>query len=91
MSEHVNNLGHMYYCDICDYFARDAYNMRKHVDTRKHIQMCNVAGKSSEDAIIVPIKNKNDTPKTKSYECDECDAVYAYRQSLWRHKQNMHS
>lgn len=75
-----------YYCDVCDYFARDAYNMRKHVDTRKHIQMCIVAGKPSEETIVIPASNND-----KKFECDECGSLYAYRQSLWRHKQKMHS
>lgn len=74
-----------YYCQVCDYISRDAYNMRKHMETRKHIQMCNVAGKDTFDIVC---SNEN---TEKKFECPECNATYTYRQSLWRHKQKMHS
>lgn len=87
MSHTSMNPTNQYYCDVCDYFARDAYNMRKHVDTRKHIQMCIVAGKTSEETVVIPTSTKE---KEKDFECEECGSLYAYRQSLWRHKQKMH-
>lgn len=74
-----------YYCEVCDYFARDAYNMRKHVDTRKHLQMCSVAGTSSAETVKTPNPNTDG-----GYKCEFCEATYKYRQSLWRHKQKLH-
>lgn len=77
-----------YHCEVCDYIARDAYNMKKHIETRKHLQMCSVAGITHmEDIIKPPASSEHDVSSAASYECEKCGSVYSHRQSLWRHKQ----
>lgn len=43
----------IYYCKVCDYFARDGYNMKKHIHTRKHTQMCIISGMMDSDVIKI--------------------------------------
>jgi len=77
------------YCNVCNYFARDSYNMNKHINTQKHKQMCIVAGISNENA-VENINEKDHASVQQNYVCNLCGNKYAYRQSLWKHRKTNH-
>jgi rubredoxin len=81
-----------YYCKICDYFARDSFNMNKHVNTRKHDQMCIVAQTTTENAVVITnnMQNNESNNDNNKYKCNVCGNKYAFRQSLWKHRQMHH-
>ena len=82
-----------HYCNVCNYVARDSFNMNKHVNTQKHKQMCIVAGMTNENAIEninVNENNPKDHSPRQTYACNLCGNKYAYRQSLWKHRITNH-
>jgi len=82
--------GMQYYCNVCNYLARDSFNMNKHTNTQKHKQMCIVAGISNENAIESASENDH-VHVSKTYVCNQCGNKYAFRQSLWKHRKTNHN
>lgn len=80
--------GNQQYCKVCNYIARDSFNMNKHVNTQKHKQMCIVAGISNENAI--ENDKKDQVQISQTYTCNLCGNKYAFRQSLWKHRKTNH-
>jgi hypothetical protein len=68
-----NNIN--YYCEICDFNTSNKYNYTTHLSTRKHLKARN----ATENA-------RNATEKMPHWVCQNCEASFNERTSLWRHK-----
>jgi len=70
---HKKNI--IYTCDVCDFNTSNKYNYTKHLTTRKHLNARN----ATEKARIA-------TEKMPYWICQNCQAGFNERTSLWRHK-----
>ena len=76
---------HEFYCADCDYYTSRKSDYKKHLKTRKHLEMASpnvtdLSPNSQETLKKVPNSAK------KVYICEFCDKEYNSRNGLWRHK-----
>ena len=79
---------HEFYCADCDYYTSRKSDYKKHLKTRKHLEMASpnvtdLSPNSQETLKKVPNSAK------KVYICEFCDKEYNSRNGLWRHKKNV--
>ena len=73
----VGKVGKKYYCEKCDYFARDKSNFNKHLLTHKHNRITNGVTMDYNNDLLC-------------FECI-CGNKYKHRQGLYKHKKNCKS
>ena len=66
-----------YYCECCNYYAKQKSNYVKHLTTKKHI---NMSLKNSKIKV-----NDNKDKDNNIYNCIYCDRIFKHRSSLSRH------
>ena len=78
-SEFVANSGKIvdskYYCQNCDYSCCKKYNWNKHLTTSKH-----------QNATLEIQSGKKWHTISHTFECDNCNRLYATSGGLWKHK-----
>ena len=78
-SEFVANSGKIivpkYYCQNCDYYCCKKYNWNKHLTTSKH-----------QNATVEIQSGKKWHTNSHTFECDNCNRLYATSAGLWKHK-----
>jgi hypothetical protein len=67
-----------YYCECCNYYAKQKSNYVKHLTTKKHI---NMSLKNSKIKVGHNIEDKDNN----IYNCVYCDKIFKHRSSLSRH------
>ena len=74
----VPKSANQFYCDVCDYYTSHKSHYKKHLKTKKHLEL------------VLPNVTKPlpKVPKSaeKVYICEYCDKEYKSRKGLWGHK-----
>jgi hypothetical protein len=89
-----------YSCIGCKYETEDKSNYNKHIGSKKHIKKsvivvendCTIEPNIANLATSATLKKKFSTKKKKKvmreYKCDNCDSIFTFSSSLYKHKKN---
>jgi hypothetical protein len=79
--EATDDIENIYYCDLCDYYARDIYNFNRHIKSKKHIIKGNEADNINTNNIITTQEQEN------KFVCVNCNYETHHLSNFLRHKE----